>query len=50
MVYRMVARDTIEERVVELQRRKAELFSSVLDDGEHFSTALTAEDLRGLLG
>ena len=49
MVYRMVARDTIEERVVELQRRKAELFASVLDSGVHFSAALTAEDLRGLL-
>ena len=48
LVYRMVARDTIEERVVELQRRKAELFSSVLDSGEHFSAALTADDLRGL--
>lgn len=50
MVYRMVARDTIEERVVELQPRKAELFASVLDSGEHFSAALTAEDLRGLVG
>ena len=50
LVYRMVARDTIEERVVELQQRKAELFASVLDSGEHFSAALTADDLRGLLG
>ncbi|MEV8223139.1 DEAD/DEAH box helicase [Dietzia maris] len=50
LVYRMVARDTIEERVVELQQRKAELFASVLDNGEHFSAALTADDLRGLLG
>lgn len=49
LVYRMVARDTIEERVVELQQRKAELFASVLDSGEHFSAALTADDLRGLL-
>ena len=49
LVYRMVARDTIEERVVELQKRKAELFASVLDSGEHFSAALTADDLRGLL-
>ena len=49
LVYRMVARDTIEERVVELQQRKAQLFASVLDSGEHFSAALTADDLRGLL-
>lgn len=48
LVYRMVARDTIEERVVELQQRKAQLFASVLDSGEHFSAALTADDLRGL--
>ena len=49
-VYRIVARGTIEEKVVELARRKAELFKGVLDDGDLFSGSLSAADIRGLLG
>ncbi|GIF20519.1 superfamily II DNA or RNA helicase [Actinoplanes tereljensis] len=49
MVYRLVARNTIEEKVMALQAKKAELFSSVLDGGEFASAALTAEDIRSLL-
>ena len=49
MVYRMIARDTIEEKVVALARRKAALFSGVMDDGDLFAGSLTAEDIRGLL-
>jgi SNF2 family DNA or RNA helicase len=49
MVYRLVARDTIEEKVMELKERKARLFTAVLDDDRMFSSALTAEDIRGLL-
>lgn len=49
MVYRLIARDTIEAKVRVLQLRKAELFSSVVDDGEMFSSALTADDIRALL-
>ncbi|MEJ2577512.1 MAG: DEAD/DEAH box helicase [Kineosporiaceae bacterium] len=49
MVYRMVARDTIEEKVMALKERKAELTSSVLDGGDLASAALTAEDIRALL-
>jgi superfamily II DNA or RNA helicase len=50
MAYRMIARDTIEERVAALARRKAELFKGVLDEGDLFVGGLTAEDIRGLLG
>ncbi len=50
MVYRMIARDTIEEKVVALARRKAALFSGVMDEGDLFAGSLTAEDIRGLLG
>jgi superfamily II DNA or RNA helicase len=50
MVYRMIARATIEEKVVALARRKAALFSGVMDDGDLFASSLTAEDIRGLLG
>src|SRR5258706_218669 len=50
MVYRLVARDTIEDKVMALKARKAKLFSSVMDQGDIFSTALDAEDIRRLLG
>ena len=36
MVYRLIARDTIEEKVMALKARKAELFASVLDEGNAF--------------
>ncbi|WP_326551622.1 DEAD/DEAH box helicase [Micromonospora sp. NBC_01813] len=49
MVYRMVAKDTIEEKVMALKARKAELFSSVLDGGEFASAQLSAADIRDLL-
>ncbi|MGC4748434.1 SNF2-related protein [Micromonospora sp. DT201] len=49
MVYRMVAKDTIEEKVMALQARKAELFSSVLDGGEFASAQFTAADIKSLL-
>ncbi|MET0726330.1 MAG: DEAD/DEAH box helicase [Leifsonia sp.] len=49
MVYRMVAKGTIEEKVMALKERKAELVASVMDDEAMFSEALSAEDIRGLL-
>lgn len=48
MVYRMIAKDTIEEKVVALARRKAALFKGVMDDGDVFASGLTADDIRGL--
>lgn len=48
MVYRMVAKDTIEEKVMALQQKKAALFNAVVEDDAHFSQALTANDIRGL--
>ncbi|GHD10440.1 DEAD/DEAH box helicase [Zhihengliuella salsuginis] len=49
MVYRMVAKDTIEEKVVALQDAKRKLISSVMDEGEGFGSTLTADDIRDLL-
>jgi superfamily II DNA or RNA helicase len=49
MVYRLIARDTIEEKVMALQARKAVLFSSVIDEGDVFGGGLDADDIRGLL-
>lgn len=49
MVYRLISEDTIEDKVLALQERKRELFSSVMDDGGAIDTAITAEDIRGLI-
>ncbi len=49
MVYRMVARNTIEEKVMALKARKSALTESVLAGEEMGSSALTAEDIRHLL-
>jgi SNF2 family DNA or RNA helicase len=49
MVYRLIARDTIEEKVLALAGRKAELFRSVLDEGGVFGSTLDAADIRELL-
>jgi SNF2 family DNA or RNA helicase len=49
MVYRLVAKDTIEEKVMALKARKGRLFSSVMDDGNLFSRTLGADDIRALL-
>jgi superfamily II DNA or RNA helicase len=48
-VYRLVSRDTIEEKVVALQERKRDLFTRVVDEGAAMSRSLTADDLRELL-
>ncbi len=47
-VYRLIAANTIEEKVVALAQRKAELFKGVMDDGDLFASSLSAEDVRGL--
>ena len=49
MVYRLVAKDTLEEKVMALKAKKSALFADVLDAGGLESGALTAEDIRGLL-
>ncbi len=48
MVYRLIAAGTIEEKVLALQARKAELFTSVLDSGGVFGGSLDADDIRAL--
>ncbi|WKK71227.1 C-terminal helicase domain-containing protein [Rathayibacter oskolensis] len=48
-VYRLVAKDTIEEKIVRLQARKSRLSTAALDEGELFAQALTADDVRELL-
>ena len=49
MVYRLVARDTIEEKVMAMKAKKAALFNDVIDSGELSQGGLSAADIRGLL-
>jgi SNF2 family DNA or RNA helicase len=49
MVYRLIARDTIEEKVLALASRKAVLFAGVMNDGDTFGATLTADDIRSLV-
>lgn len=48
-VYRMITQGTIEEKIQELQDKKRHLVTSVLE-GEAVETALSAEDIREMLG
>ncbi len=50
IVHRLVAANTIEEKVVALSARKGELFEAVLgDDEQAFSRGVGADDIRALL-
>ncbi|MDR1189109.1 MAG: DEAD/DEAH box helicase [Bifidobacteriaceae bacterium] len=49
MVSRLVAQDTIEEKVMALKERKQALFDSLLDQDGAFSGGLTADDVRALV-
>ncbi len=49
MVYRLVAENTIEEKVLVLQTKKAELFTALMDEGSAFSEVISAADIKGLL-
>ncbi|MDR1149927.1 MAG: DEAD/DEAH box helicase [Spirochaetaceae bacterium] len=48
--YRLIARDTIEERILELQKRKAGLAESLLSDDSGSLKALSADDVAYLVG
>lgn len=49
MIYRMVAKDTVEERVLELQARKRELAEATLSGAGAGGAALTRQDIMALL-
>ena len=48
LVYRLVSRDTIEEKVVALKERKAALFSQVVDGDGALGSVVDAADVRAL--
>jgi len=48
--YRLIAKDTIEERIMELQKRKADLAGALLSDDAGALKTLTPEDVAYLVG
>jgi hypothetical protein len=48
-VQRFIAEDTIEEKVLALAAKKAELFATMIDDDALFADDLTPDDIRSLL-
>src|SRR6185436_1094610 len=48
LVYRLVATDTVEEKVMALKARKAALFAQVVDGDALTGRALDADDVRAL--
>ncbi|MGI8431777.1 MAG: DEAD/DEAH box helicase, partial [Chthoniobacterales bacterium] len=47
--YKLIARDTVEEKILKLQNRKRELASAMLEADEPLMTGLTTADLTELL-
>jgi SNF2 family DNA or RNA helicase len=47
--YRLIARDTVEEKVLELQQTKRDLADSIIDAHNSLSSGLSVEDLALLL-
>ena len=47
-VYKLIAKNTIEEKIELLQQKKQELANTLVQQGENFITALSAEDIKDL--
>jgi SNF2 family DNA or RNA helicase len=48
-VYKLVTKGSVEEKVMELQVRKKQLFDALVQESEADLGALTWEDVQGLL-
>ena len=48
--YKLIARDTVEEKILNLQKRKREMAAAMLENEEPLMIGLTTEDLAELLG
>lgn len=47
--YKLIARDTVEEKILKLQNRKRELANAMLENEEPLMSGLTSQDLEELL-
>lgn len=48
-VYKLVCHDSIEERVIELQEKKKDLYDAVIKSGDEAMSRLTEEDLKFII-
>lgn len=48
-VYKVIAQDTVEERIVELQRKKARFAGELVDQGGADLAGMSSQDLLALL-
>src|SRR5699024_4193939 len=48
IVYRMVSKGSIEEKVLALQQQKVEMFVALSEDDTAFASSVTADDIRAL--
>jgi SNF2 family DNA or RNA helicase len=48
--YKLIARGTVEEKILELQRRKREMIAGVLTGEDVFAGGLSWDEIRELLG
>jgi len=47
--YKLIARDTVEEKILKLQQQKRDIFDAAIDDDKPLMSGLNTEDLRELL-
>jgi SNF2 family DNA or RNA helicase len=48
--YKLIGRDTVEEKILNLQAKKRAMASAAVEDEEPLMEGLTMDDIRGLLG
>lgn len=48
IVYRLISKGTIEEKVMALKDKKSKLFKSIFDSDSTFAAAITTEDIKAL--
>ena len=47
--YKLIARDTVEEKILSLQQKKRQIIDATIESEEPMMQALTTEDLQSLL-
>jgi len=47
--YKLIARDTVEEKILALQQRKRRMIRAAIGDEEQFAAALSWEEIQELL-
>ncbi|PID29849.1 MAG: hypothetical protein CSB55_00900 [Candidatus Cloacimonadota bacterium] len=48
MVYKMITKGSVEEKILSLQKNKIKLFENLIEDGQHLFKTMDAEDMKQL--